>query len=248
MSPKVASAATITDSIITRATFYFPLQVCFKEDYFQLFTTMQTLCPYVWGDEFRMLEVIAVVEWLDSWLVEDPVIKGSLNSNMTSIPFCTCTHVTSKIYPRPRVLTCVDSSQPLCTNPSLRLTDMSSPSHGAHSLIEWGHSGEGAHERGRHTEEEDREPPQYIQGTNPSAAAASSSLSLQRALLLLLRLFQEACCTELPPCGRERKLTTTIVDPKAFSARGTQPITYQKDRLASRGKGGYVRGGKRSKR
>jgi hypothetical protein len=62
MSPKVASAATITDSIITRATFYFPLQVCFKEDYFQLFTTMQTLCPYVWGDEFRMLEVIAVVE------------------------------------------------------------------------------------------------------------------------------------------------------------------------------------------
>lgn len=150
---------------------------------------------------------------------------------MTSIPYYTCTHVTSKIYPRPRVLTWVQSST-TAQHKSLPQTDWhvvsqlrrAQPSRGGTQRRG------GGRERGQHTEEEDREPPQCIQGTNPSAEAASSSLSLP-----LLRLFQEACCTELPPCGRERKLTTTVGDPKAYAARGTQPITYQKGQTGIKG-------------
>jgi hypothetical protein len=82
----------------------------FPRRYFQLFTTIKTLRSYVCGAGYRMLQVTAVVGWPDFWFVEDPVIKGSFNSNMTSIPFCACTHVTSKMYPRPRVLARVFSS------------------------------------------------------------------------------------------------------------------------------------------
>jgi len=106
--------------------------------------------------------------------------------------------------------------------------------------------GRGARERPAHRRRRQRAPPIYSRDKSFSSSSKLLSL-LAASAAATAPPFQEACCTELPPCGRERKLTTTIVDPKAFSARGTQPITYQKDRLASRGKGGNVRGGEEIK-
>ena len=124
-----------------------------------------------------MPDVTAVIWWSGFRIVEDPVIKGSLNSNMTSIPFCTCTHVTSKMYPRPRVLACVVSSA-TALHKSLPQTDwhVVSQLRRAQPDRVGAERGRGARERPAHRRRRQRAPPIYSRDKSFSSSGKLLSL------------------------------------------------------------------------
>lgn len=125
---------------------------------------------------------------------------------MTSIPFCTCTHVTSKIYPRPRVLACILSST-TTLHKSLPQTDwhVVSELRRAQPDRVGAQRGRGARERQAHRRRRQRAPPIYSRDKSFSsngkllsllaASAAATAPPFPRGLLYraaTLRLRKEA--------------------------------------------------------
>lgn len=182
MSPKIASETIITDAIITRVTFHFLSQACFQGDASSCPQCHKTLYPYVCENGYRRLEVATVPVCLGFWFTEDPVTEGPLNSNMTCIPYCTCTHVTSKIYPRPRVLACVESSA-TALHKSLPQTDWHVVSQLRRAQLGrvGTQRGGGARERPANRRRRQRAPPMYSRDKSFSGSGKLLSLLAARA-------------------------------------------------------------------